>query len=158
MANFVSKVHSLNQAEVQFGHLAQSQGKSHEVQRYGDMLVKDHEQADRDLLKLAKDENIDLQEVKLAEKPVNRAPIDELNRLRERRGPGFDQAFLTTMVKEHEKAIGLVKGALHQFQGTKLAELLQQKALPTLEHHRDLARDLLKQHQPAAARRTPPAR
>lgn len=155
MASFVSKFHYLNQAEIQFGRLAQSEGKSQEVQQYGDLLVNDHQQTDNDLLKLAKDEKIALDTVKLDHKPENRKPIDELNRLREKRGQDFDQAFLTTMVKEHEKAIGEVKGALGQFQGTKLGELLQ-KTLPGLEHHRDQARDLLKQHrQPAAARRGP---
>lgn len=155
MASFVSKFHYLNQAEIQFGRLAQSEGKSQEVQQYGDMLVKDHQQTDNDLLKLAKDEKIALDTVKLDNRPENRKPIDELNRLREKRAQNFDQAFLTTMVKEHEKAIGEVRGALGQFQGTKVGELLQ-KTLPVLEHHRDQAQQLLKQHrQPAAARRGP---
>lgn len=154
MVHFVSKLHYANQAEIQFGHLAQEQGKSQEVKQYGDMLVKDHQQADDELLQLAKDEKIDLEPVKLAAKPENRKPIDELNRLREKQGAAFDQAFLTAMVKEHEKALGLLHGGLKQFQGTKLGDLVQ-KVVPTIEHHRDQARDLLKQNKPAAARRAP---
>jgi putative membrane protein len=155
VGQLLTKLHYLNQAERQFGILARDSGHAEQVRQYGEMLIRDHENADRQVVALAEEQKLTLDTVPLANKPENKKPIDELNRLREEKDQDFDRAFLITMVKEHDKAIALVNDSLKQFQGTPVAELLQQ-LLPSLKHHRQRASDLLDQLRPAAARRGPP--
>jgi len=125
----LGKLHESNQKEIAMGKMAQKNGKSKEVTSYGKMLVKDHTAADKKVLKLAKDEKIEL--------PAPPAAKDDMPM-----GAEFDAAFAKSMVDDHKKDIDEVTKARDATTDDKLKKLLGDM-LPTLQKHEDTAQKLV---------------
>lgn len=56
----LTDLHVVNQMEIQMGQLAKSNGSSKKVKDCGDMLIKDHTKADKQVMDLAKTMKVDL--------------------------------------------------------------------------------------------------
>ena len=125
----LGKLHESNQKEIAMGKMAQKNGKSKEVTSYGKMLVKDHTAADKKVLKLAKDEKIEL--------PAPPAAKDDMPM-----GTEFDSAFAKSMVDDHKRDIDEVTKARDATSDDKLKKLLGDM-LPTLQKHEDTAQKLV---------------
>jgi putative membrane protein len=142
----VAHVHHVNQVEIDLGKTAQKQGTA-AVKKYGEMLVKDHTAADKDLVALAKKHGL----AKIPEdKPVTEAEtkeqkemMDAVAALKKQKGADFEKTFLTMMVSDHEKEITKVDAALLQCSDDELKTMLAGMK-PTLQKHADQARDLQK--------------
>jgi putative membrane protein len=151
-AQVLGKLHAANQMEMEAGGLAASRGESGKVKRYGEQLIKDHRQADDNVMAFAKRKGVDLQSVpSTAAKESDEGDKEgdehtmssSMARLRKLSGAEFDRAFLTQMVSDHDDALRMVRNARNQTHDVELRALLN-KLTPVLQQHRDLAQRLLR--------------
>jgi len=148
----LGKLHHANQMEIEAGMAAKSNAESASVKSYGDQLVKDHQEADKMVLDLAKQYSAKIPAPKAkdeAEQTLMKKDMDKMTRLKGLRGAEFDREFLTSMANDHEANILLVKGARMTTQNEALKASLD-KILPTLEKHRDMAQDLARKIKSAS--------
>ncbi|HMF41219.1 MAG TPA: DUF4142 domain-containing protein [Polyangia bacterium] len=142
-AAVLKNLHDANQMEIVAGKLAQDKAQSKEVKRFGKTLVTDHASADQKILKLAKDEKIDL--------PANPMTSGEdMKKLQLATGSEFDRIFVNEMLAGHQKVIADVKAARDGTGDGKLKQLLS-ATLPVLEKHRQTAQKLVDDLGPSAS-------
>jgi putative membrane protein len=132
-ADVVAKLHNWNLTEIEAGRLAQDYGHSKATKDYGKMLVADQTAADKQIIALAKEENIDL---------ASSTPVVGSNRLADlTAGPAFDRRFARSMVDDQHKQIDEVTAARDRTNDPRLKKLLT-TMLPTLEKHASMAESL----------------
>ena len=103
------------------------------VKRYAAEIVRDREQAERDLARVAAQASVTLKT----------PPTDKVEALNNVSGPAnFDHDFITMMAREHETAVRLVQDARDKAESKPVQGLLA-TLLPVLEKHQDHA---LQQH------------
>jgi putative membrane protein len=129
----LGKVHRSNLTEIEMGKMAQNHGMSKDVKDFGKALVKDHSSADKKVVKLAKDEKIDL----TAATPPADAHPDQVHT-----GTAFDDAFAKDMLADHKKDIADVTTARDATTDQKLKQLLTD-ILPVLNKHESIAQKLV---------------
>lgn len=142
---FLQKVHIINQAEVKVGQLASKRARSVDAKRFGEMLVTDHQAADKRVLAAADKDGVKL----IAEfaPPVKelQAKLDKMYlKLEAAKAADFDKEFATEMVKGHEGAIELVNDVSNAADASDQVKALAKELLPSLQHHKKMAEDLLK--------------
>jgi len=136
----IDELHQANQVEMEMGAIAKSNAGSKAVKAYGQMLEREHNQADREIISLAKERQIDLVLPKTGDQ--QKAESRELDELRQMKGQAFDQKFLQLMVDEHTKDIDKVEKDLPTVQDAKLKTIMSDM-LPHLKKHREMAQMLL---------------
>ena len=134
-AEVLGKIHRSNLKEIEMGKMAQNHGMSKSVKDFGKTLVKDHSSADKKIVKLAKEEKIDL----TASTPPADAHPDQ-----EHTGTAFDDAFAKDMLADHKKDIAEVTAARDATLDAKLKQLLTD-ILPFLNKHESIAQTLVDQ-------------
>lgn len=141
-AEVLSRLHHINQLEIQAGKLAADKGQLQQVKSYGQMLQKDHAKADQDLTAFAKQHKIDVREPK-ALSDADRQDLADMDQLPQKLGNSgdFDRAFADAMLQGHSDAIAMIEMA----QKSAKADVkgFYGKLLPTLRHHRDQAADIV---------------
>jgi putative membrane protein len=134
-------LHQSNEKEIAMGKLAQKKGGSAEVKSFGKTLVKDHTAADKKVMKLAKEEELDL---------GSTPHVDFDGAVAKMAGEtDFDRRFAQTMLDEHDKAIESAKSAEDNTSDAKLKNLLIE-IVPVLRKHRDVAQRLVDHTMPSA--------
>ena len=106
--------------EVHMGQMAEKQGQSAEVKKIGMMMVTDHTKANNQLMALATKKG-----VKLDSKMPKMAKMD---------GANFDQSFLDSMVKDHQKDITAFESEVKNGNDAEVKSFAK-KTLPTLKMH-----------------------
>ena len=132
-AQMLGKLHASNQHEIEAGKLAKQHGNGKAVKELGDMLVKDHEAADRSVVGLAKERNIDL---------LGATPAEASTTAMVPPGPAFDAKFAQTMVEDHKRDIADATAARDSTTDDKLKQLLA-KLIPTLQKHQEAAQKIV---------------
>ncbi len=148
----LAHVHRVNQNEIDAGKLAEKHGSTQAVRSYGQMLIKDHTQSDRDITAFAKkrDQKIPAEKAQTdADKKEMQDQKDAMNRLKNMKGADFDREFLRTMADDHDKELAKIDTAVGQVTDTDLATLLKDQK-PVLQKHADQARDLMKTNAQAS--------
>lgn len=143
-ANMVlADLHKNNLMEIEMGKLAQDKGQSESVKNYGEMLVKDHEDAQKKVEELANQ-----LDVKLPAKDEVMAGRHEakMKALESKSGAEFDQAFIQTVNEDHATEIAKLETAKKKVIG-QTANLVNE-VLPVLKRHQRTARQLAR--NPAA--------
>jgi len=152
----LAKLHADNLAEVELGRIAQQKALSKEVKRYGERLVKDHEDADKKLSKLLDKHHLKVDALPQTDelRQMKTQNEENLTDLRKREGLEFDRQFLTLMVQDHQKTISELTEAKISYAQTDLGTYLSE-ILPTLQKHHDQAQKILDQENrvPPRARR-----
>lgn len=142
----VAHLHHVNVMEVDMGKLAQKQGTA-PVKRYGEMLVRDHSTADKDVIAFAKKRGI----AKIpADKPVTeadktemKATMEKMTKLKTLRGAEFDRSYLQMMVEGHDKELTSSDPAIASTTDAELKTMLENRKT-SLQRHRDAALELQK--------------
>jgi putative membrane protein len=129
----LGKVHRSNLTEIEMGKMALNHGMSKDVRDFGKTLVKDHSSADRKVVKLAKDEKIDL---------VAATPPADVHPDQKHTGTAFDDAFAKDMLADHKKDIADVTAARDTTADPRLKQLLTDM-LPVLNKHESIAQKLV---------------
>ena len=129
-ADVLAKLHESNQKEIAMGKLAQKNGQSKEVIKFGKMLVKDHTAADKKVVGLAKKEKLEL-----PSPPA--ASHDDMAK-----GADFDSKFAKDMLEDHKKDVAEATAARDNTTDEQLKKLLTD-LVPTLQKHQDTAQHLV---------------
>jgi putative membrane protein len=129
---FVMEAAKGGMAEVELGKLAQDKGASEQVKSFGKRMVDDHSKANDELQTLAKNKSITLP-ADLGQK--HKALKDRLSKLS---GPEFDRAYMTAMVRDHQKDVSEFKTESTGGHDPDV-KAFASKTLPTLEDHLKLA-------------------
>jgi len=129
--------------EVQAGQLAASKASDPNVKNFGDMLVKDHTNANNELVQLANAKKVELP---AGPSRGERKDIEKLGKLS---GKDFDKQFVAMGVKDHQKDIKEFEKASGKVKDPELKAWID-KTLPTLRQHLAMA-EKLKQGGDAAA-------
>ena len=125
--NFVSKAVEDNREEVELGKLAQGKASSDAVKQFGQRMVEDHSAANQDLLQLAENKGMKLQD---------KAPKAdrEMERLAKLQGPEFDREYVRAMVKDHKQDVAEFR-RMHSGAVDPNLKAWVDKTLPTIEDH-----------------------
>lgn len=139
-AHFMARAARAGTAEVELSRLATQRGDERDVRRFAGQMVDDHARLADELERLARREGVRLP---MGLDPSHRAA---LNRLRRMRGDAFDRAYARQMASDHEQAVALFRDQARNGRDRDVREFAQ-RALDTLEHHRQMARDLFREER-----------
>jgi putative membrane protein len=135
--DFIKKAMADGISEVKVGQLAISKASSPHVKSFAEQLVSDHTKANEELASLANQKHV----ATMADPAASTGTLDHLRSLN---GSAFDQAYVSTMVDAHKKAIALFVDASHSSDPDIRAYVL--KVLPTLKQHLHMAEALMASH------------
>jgi putative membrane protein len=136
-ADFMVKATAGNQLEVILGQLAQTRASSPAVKRFGEMMVRDHTEGEKELRGLAAAKRIILPDTISNEQ---KKTDDELQK---KTGHAFDKAYVDLMVKDHKEDIDEFQKASQNANDPDI-KALAAKLLPTLQMHLDSVQVLKK--------------
>lgn len=154
----LAHVHHVNLMEIDMGKLAQGRGTA-AVKKYGEMLVREHQAADKDAIAFAKKRGL---ATIPADKPITAADqaemkdmMDQQAKLKALKGADFDRGFLQMMVDGHEKELVKSDPAIMQAVDAELKTMLEARKT-TLRRHAESAKELQKGNAQASADQTAP--
>ena len=142
---FLKSMASGGMMEVEAGKLATARASHPEVKKFGQMMVTDHSKSNEKLKALADTRKVDLPKTPDAEKKAEKAKLEAQS------GPGFDAAYMDTMVKAHQKTVALLEDQIKNGKDATLRHFAQE-TLPTVQLHLATAQQL----QAQVSRRTEP--
>ena len=131
-STFVTKAAEGGIAEVKLGTLAKEKASDAAVKTFGQQMVDDHSKANDELKSLASSKGITLPNDMNAKE---KADYDRLSKLS---GAEFDKAYMRLMVSDHRTDVNEFR---HESEHGADADVKAwaAKALPTLEHHLQMA-------------------
>jgi putative membrane protein len=132
---FAKKAAQGGLAEVKMGQLAQNQGTSDSVKKFGQRMVEDHTKAGDELKKAAAQENITLPDDISAK---DKGTYDALSKLS---GAAFDRAYARDMVKDHEEDVAEFNKEVNGGQKPAIKDFASQ-TLPTQQDHLKQAKEM----------------
>ncbi|HKV78179.1 MAG TPA: DUF4142 domain-containing protein [Candidatus Sulfotelmatobacter sp.] len=139
---FVKKAARGGLAEVELGQLAVQKASSEEVKKFGQRMVDDHSKANDQLKQVAAQEHIDLPQAPSAKDKATKARLEKLS------GEQFDKAYMSDMVKDHQKDVAEFE---HESKTAKdpTVKSFAQQTLPTLRQHLKEAEKIAPKQQQA---------
>ena len=143
-ADVLAKLHESNQKEIAMGKLAQKNGQSKDVIKFGKMLVKDHSAADKKVVGLAKKEKLQLP-------TPSDVKHDDMGAMGAEKSAAFDSKFAKDMLDDHKKDIAEATAARDNTTDEQLKKLLTEM-LPTLQKHQDTAQHIVDEAGTTAAK------
>ncbi|HVK72426.1 MAG TPA: DUF4142 domain-containing protein [Kofleriaceae bacterium] len=149
----LTTLHAIDLHEIDAGGLAGRRAGSKGVKQYAAMLVRDHQQIDKDTIELAMAGNLNLPDRPTPRDDAERAEMQKemaaMQRLQTLEGEAFDKEFLTAMIEGHQRAIAKVEEAMGMVKETQVKALLI-RVKPVLQLHLDKAKMLAAGKQQAA--------
>lgn len=137
-------LHRINRMQIEAGRMAEKNAAARAVKRYGKTLVREHGRADRDLASYARKTGVDLDAALPAGMNTElTAARTKLNNLQTLHGSVFDQDFANLMVRDHQRAIALVRQGRAQVNDPRLKSMLSQMETE-LRAHKQTAASLLR--------------
>jgi putative membrane protein len=153
---FISEMTVVGLTEVQLGQMAVDRAAQADVKAFGQMMVKDHTQANAELLQVAAEVKI------VPPTEIDKKHAELVNRLSKLEGAEFDRAYVAAMVEGHQAVAAQLREwtmasrplgpppsadpkAADAARGGPEEEKLTQwaiKTLPTVEKHLERARAL----------------
>jgi putative membrane protein len=148
----VAHLHHVNQMEIEMGKLAQRMG-TQTVKKYGQMMVTDHQTADTELIKFARDRGVpkippEKPETE-AEKMEMKTQMDGMAAIKKLKGADFDREYLRMMVESHEKELAKTDAFVATSMDSDLDNMLNTRKT-TLQRHADAAKELQRGNSQAA--------
>jgi len=134
-SEFAMKAAQGGLAEVSEGQLAANKGSDPKVKEFGQKMVTDHGKANDELKAAAQKSGVTLPT------EASKKEQDDANKLGQKSGKDFDEAYAKMMVKDHEEDVALFKKEADSGSDPNL-KAFAQKTLPTLEQHLSMAKEL----------------
>jgi putative membrane protein len=128
-AEFLVHVADKGMLEVELGKLAEQKGQMQEVKDFGRMMVEQHSKMNNELKALAERKNITLPTSMSEEK------LDKLEKMREKSGREFDEAYIDKMEEAHEKMISAFEDKAGKEKWDADITAWMGQSLPTLRSH-----------------------
>lgn len=132
---FLVKVATCNNAEIEIGKLADRRSNSANVKEFATTLVKDHKAAYNKLGDLIKNRKVGVAA------GLEKETRDEIKRLSKLEGSEFDRAFLDHMIREHKKAISIFENQVKNGEEADIRDYAKEM-LPHLRQHLKKAESL----------------
>ena len=131
---FVTKAASSGKAEVAIGKAGQEKAQNADVKKFADRVVTDHTKANEELMRIAKDAEINI---------PDRPAAEHANKVKHFEGDtrNFDREFVNHMVDSHTKGVELFTKASKELKNEQLRSFAE-KTLPTLKEHLAIAKRL----------------
>lgn len=139
---FVKKAARGGIAEVELGQLAVQKASSEEVKKFGQRMVDDHSKANDELKQVAAQQHIDLPQEASAKDKATKARLEKLS------GEQFDKAYMSDMVKDHQKDVAEFERESKTAKDPAVKSFAQQ-TLPTLKEHLKEAEKIAPKQQQA---------
>lgn len=136
-ADFMVKATAGNQLEVILGQLAQTHSSSPAVKHFGQMMIDQHGEGEREFRGLAVTKHIILPDT------ISNKQKKEDDDLQKKSGKSFDKAYIALMIKDHKDDIDEYKKAVHDANDSDVRALAL-KLLPLLQAHLDTVQTLQK--------------
>jgi putative membrane protein len=134
---FANEAYQASLMEIKLGELAPTHASSQEVKTLAQHMVTDHTKANTDLKALAGKRNIPMS-YEMTDKTK-----EKVDKMAEKKGKDFDEAYSECMVKDHKDAIDLFeKEAKHGTDGD--VSRWASNTIPTLQHHKEMAESTCK--------------
>ncbi|HEY4043120.1 MAG TPA: DUF4142 domain-containing protein [Rhodopila sp.] len=130
--DFAMKAAAGGMAEVEMGRLATENGGSPQVRAFGQRMVTDHSEANKELEAIAHRQDL---AIPSAPDSQDRATAERLQTMR---GNAFDTAYMHDMVQDHQKDIADFRKEAADGKDPALRTFAQ-KHLPVLEQHLQMA-------------------
>lgn len=133
------RLHEDNQREIELGKWVKDNAQMQQTKDVAEMMIREHEQLDRDIMAHAKKQNLKLGKVNLVDdkERKQKAHVDAAtNYIRSLDGLAIDSVYLANMVIDHDQALLLVTRGIQKFNTGGAAELLR-RVQPGLQQHRD---------------------
>jgi len=124
-----------NMTEIQMGKLAQTKSQDNKIQQYGQTLINDHQNAQDELKTLAQQYNVALPT------QLDQTHQQEVNRMGNLSGAGFDRAFVQRAVTDHQKAVQQFQKMSQNATNSDVRQFASNTA-SVLEKHLDEAQNL----------------
>jgi putative membrane protein len=124
-----------NMAEVQAGKVAQQQASNPQVKEFAEHMVQDHGRMIQEQEQMAGAKGVQMPK---QPKKEQQAALDKLKKAE---GAQFDKAYMSQMVKDHEKALKTVQQAAKNAKDPQVKQMAQ-KAEPDIEKHLQMAKQL----------------
>jgi len=134
-AEFVMKAASGGMFEVESSKIAKTSASSADVKKFAEMMIVDHEKANKELMTAAKTAGLEVPTA--ISEPHQRV----LNGLKSAKSTEFDTGFIKAQIAAHEEAVALFMGASKSLKDPGLKAFATQ-TLPTLKEHLDAVRRL----------------
>ena len=137
-ADFMVKATAGNEEEVVLGKLAQANASSAAVKHFGEMMVHDHEMAEKEFRGLAVTKHIILPDT------ISNKQKKEHDDLQKRTGRDFDRAYVKLMIDDHKYDLNEFKKA-EEHANDQDIKALAAKMMPILQKHLDTVQVLQKE-------------
>jgi len=132
---FVIEAAQGGMAEVSLGQMAAAKATNNDVKEFGNRMVTDHSKANDELKQLATNKGITLP----ADPGADEKKTEEA--LSKKSGKAFDKAYMTDMVKDHEKDVAEFQKESKDAQDPDLKAWVT-RTLPTLQDHLKMAKQV----------------
>jgi putative membrane protein len=129
-SNFAVEAANGGMMEVALGQIAQNQASSARVKAFGEMMVKDHTEANNHLKALATSLNIALPD------SVSDDAKKDIDKLKKKKGRDFDKAYVEMMVDDHKKDVAEFRKCADNCSDSTIKSFAY-NTLPVLEKHLD---------------------
>jgi putative membrane protein len=133
--SFMAKAAQGGMAEVALGQISATKAASNDVKDFASRMVNDHGKANDELKQLAASKGVTLPADLDAE---SKKTSDDLSK---RTGKAFDKAYMSAMVKDHEKDVAEFQKESSSAQDPDLKNWVT-KTLPTLQDHLKMAKQI----------------
>jgi putative membrane protein len=121
--------------EVELGQLAAQKASNQGVKDFGQRMVRDHGQANQQLMQIASQKGMSLPKELTTDKKQHREKLAAAS------GAEFDRMYMSHMVKDHEKDVKEFEKQAQSGKDPALRSFAEQ-TLPILRQHLELARSL----------------
>ena len=138
-SSFLQQAAEANLAEVDLAEVAQERAARPEVKEYARHLKQAHEQASEAIKSIAERKNVALPDEPAKMRQQQKEQLSALD------GKAFDQAYLKTMIREHEKSIRTFEQQAKNAQQDPDVQQYARQTLPALRQQLGQARLLQQQ-------------
>lgn len=132
---FVTEAAQGGLAEVALGGIAAERAQNERVRDFGELMVRDHSEANEKLIALAKSKGFEVPKSLSAEAEQLRHQLQTMQQ------DDFDEKYVDEMVKDHRKDVEAFERHAKEADDPDLRRFAEQ-TLPTLRSHYDAIRDL----------------
>jgi putative membrane protein len=129
-SDFAVKAANGGMMEVELGKIARDQAANPRIRGFGDMMVRDHSQADENLKFIASSLRIALPD------SISLDSKKDIDELKKKKGKAFDKAYVSMMVDDHKKDIEEFKKCASDCSDSTIRSFAA-NTLPVLQKHLD---------------------
>jgi putative membrane protein len=132
---FVTQAVSANQAEIALGKMAQGRSGNVNIKEYGAMMVRDHSEANTELVAIATSKDLSVPDSVSSEQDQRENTFESMLPAE------FDRKYLEAMVTDHAQAIALFQQEADSGADKQLRDFAA-RTLPAIKKHFETAKSL----------------